>query len=1048
MSYLKCPIRWCVVISLLLAGYSASAYTARDVDTMAGAYSSVFYSLSGTNGFIKDSANSGAAGFWTQAEMIESVIDAYEWTSNSVYQGMITNLLNGFLVSHTGNWAGNPFNDDVMWAVLAFARGGALTGRTNYCAIAKANFDMCYARAWDNVVGGGLYWNTDNNTKNACVNGPGSCAASVLYQIYGDTNYYNKATNIYYWERRVLFNTNNGAIADAVGTNGVLNGGATTYNQGTFLGAANFLGETNDAKLAANFTMVNMGNAGIMPQYALANDVSGFNAIYLRWLMRFIKSRNLQSQYQPWLRLNAAAAWNTRRASENVSWCQWQQPTPLSTNLTSWDCVSSYLAMLAADPTQGTTALAVPRDAVGYWPLDATGGTIATNGAWDGNHGTLNGTNWNAGGRLSGCLSFNGTTNYVQLSNALRNDFSISFWAKTTQIAGTGNWYNGAGLVDADVSGGANDFGTALVGGRFAFGIGNPDTTILSTTSINDGAWHHCVATRQQATGTMRVYVDGNLQATGTGTKNTLSAPTTMLFGKAAAGANYFNGSLDEVKLFTRTLSSNEVAALYSSFLVVPTAAPTNLTALASGNARVQLMWSDAPLASSYNVKRSTTAGGPYVTITNVNAVTYTDTNIVNYRTYYYVVAPVNPMGEGPSSAVASANSSALMVWLKADAITGLADGAGVANWSDVSGNGYDALQMWVPYQPKYVTNGINGLPVIRFSPTNTSYLSIYRPVQDDFTITFVYRASQGIGTGGNFWEGAGLISGEQGGTVSDFGVSLNANGQILAGVGNPDKTAASGSGFANGLPHVVSFKRIKSTGVISLYVDGALRAVNTGGTQALTATSFLALGAQGVLNNFLTGDIAEVQIYNAALADADRVAQERALNCKYGLSGGVTPPAPSGLTGSITNRQVVLNWTLSPGASTYNLMRSVDGGGSYDLIAGGLTASSYVDGSPVLGQTNLYQVKGVDACGAGAGSGVVSAFLPLPEIVLSVTEDNALSLSWPDWASDWALYLTTNLTPPVVWEPVTNTVVSSNGQFNVSIPIETDTRFFRLATP
>jgi len=117
-------------------------------------------------------------------------------------------------------------------------------------------------------------------------------------------------------------------------------------------------------------------------------------------------------------------------------------------------------------------------------------------------------------------------------------------------------------------------------------------------------------------------------------------------------------------------------------------------------------------------------------------------------------------------------------------------------------------------------------------------------------------------------------------------------------------------------------------------------------------------------------------------------------------------------------------------------------------LIAGGLTASSYVDGSPVLGQTNLYQVKGVDACGAGAGSGVVSAFLPLPEIVLSVTEDNALSLSWPDWASDWALYSTTNLTPPVVWEPVTNTVVSSNGQFNVSIPIETDTRFFRLATP
>src|SRR6202000_2007730 len=95
----------------------------------------------------------------------------------------------------------NPFKDNVMWAVMAFGRGGAATGQSNYCNLAKANFDACYARGFDTVLGGGLYWNTSNQSKNACVNGPGAIAAYLLYQIYNDTNYFNKATNLFAWER-------------------------------------------------------------------------------------------------------------------------------------------------------------------------------------------------------------------------------------------------------------------------------------------------------------------------------------------------------------------------------------------------------------------------------------------------------------------------------------------------------------------------------------------------------------------------------------------------------------------------------------------------------------------------------------------------------------------------------------------------------------------------------------------------------------------------------------------------------------------------------
>ena len=62
------------------------------------------------------------------------------------------------------------------------------------------------------MLGGGLYWRTDNQTKNACSNGNAAIAAYLLYQIYGDVNYLNKANAIYDWERSVLFLKRAGTI--------------------------------------------------------------------------------------------------------------------------------------------------------------------------------------------------------------------------------------------------------------------------------------------------------------------------------------------------------------------------------------------------------------------------------------------------------------------------------------------------------------------------------------------------------------------------------------------------------------------------------------------------------------------------------------------------------------------------------------------------------------------------------------------------------------------------------------------------------------------
>jgi hypothetical protein len=91
-----------------------------------------------------------------------------------------------------------------------------------------------------------------------------------------------------------------------------------------------------------------------------------------------------------------------------------------------------------------------------------------------------------------------------------------------------------------------------------------------------------------------------------------------------------------------------------------PPAAPTCLTA-AAGSGKVTLTWTAPRGPQSYNVKRSTTNGGPYKTIaTGVTSTTYSNTGLRSGVTYYYVVTTVNTTGESGNSNQASAKARPL----------------------------------------------------------------------------------------------------------------------------------------------------------------------------------------------------------------------------------------------------------------------------------------------------------------------------------------------------------------------------------------------------
>ncbi len=486
-------------------------------------------------------------------------------------------------------------------------------------------------------------------------------------------------------------------------------------------------------------------------------------------------------------------------------------------------------------------------------------------------------------------------------------------------------------------------------------------------------------------------------------------------------------------------------------------APPTNLVA-ASGLLGVSLGWDSSPNAASYNVRRSLVSGGPYTNLVFTSPLNAgTDSTVSNSATYYYVVSAVNVSGESANSAEVSITTAAppipappvLATWFKADAFSGLANGAPISTWPDASGNGDDATQSNSSQRPTFVTGTLNGLPVVRFNSANQTYLSFPRPVSGDFTIICVFQSTQGLNSGNLYYQGAGFVNGEVAGVVNDFGTCLFANGSICAGTGNPDVAVTSGPGFNDGHPHIFTFTRQRTTGNVALYVDGALAGTTTGGRQSLTAPAQLVLGAQQTLLNYLTGDIAEVKIYNAALSDTDRTADESSLKCKYALGAGTPPPAPANLAALTDNRLVFLNWNPAVGAVSYILYRSTNSAGPYNLAAAGITATNYVDANASNGRTNYYKVASVSNCGTGAASAAVSVLLPRPALGVGLdAAGRTFTLSWPAWGTNWGLWSATNLAPPTTWSPVTNSIGGSNGQFSVTLPIGTGSLFLRLTSP
>ena len=84
--------------------------------------------------------------------------------------------------------------------------------------------------------------------------------------------------------------------------------------------------------------------------------------------------------------------------------------------------------------------------------------------------------------------------------------------------------------------------------------------------------------------------------------------------------------------------------------------APGGVTAKPS-RGQVTLSWNASAGASSYNLKRSGTSGGPYALVVSTGTTNYTDEGLAS-GTFYYVVSSVGPNGESTNSVEVSGSPS------------------------------------------------------------------------------------------------------------------------------------------------------------------------------------------------------------------------------------------------------------------------------------------------------------------------------------------------------------------------------------------------------
>jgi len=196
---------------------------------------------------------------------------------------------------------------------------------------------------------------------------------------------------------------------------------------------------------------------------------------------------------------------------------------------------------------------------VSYWKMDESSGNIADSA--DSNNGTTTNVTYSQTGKIGTALLFDGTS-FIGFGNPtnlrLSSTGSVSLWFSTINTTGPGVL-----ISKWDGNTARNGYAIYVYNGYIEGDISDTSNNVYVGSTISVDTWYHFVVT-WNGTNTI-AYLNGSAVETKGGIATVATAYDFTIGRDSGTVADYFNGSMDEVGVWNRVLTSTEITTLYNS---------------------------------------------------------------------------------------------------------------------------------------------------------------------------------------------------------------------------------------------------------------------------------------------------------------------------------------------------------------------------------------------------------------------------------------------------------------------------------------------------
>jgi Glycosyl hydrolase family 76 len=297
-------------------------------------------------------------GWWTGANALTSIIDNSRRSGMHSYDYAVSTTYDKQINAAQGQFR-NEYLDDTGWWGLAWVDAYDLTGDSRYLNTARADADHMFAY-WDTRCGGGVYWNTSRNTKNAISNSLYiQLNAALSQRIGGDTAYRQRAQAGWTWFQSTGMLNGSNLVNDGVNLSTCKNNGDVTwtYNQGVLMNALVQLNKlTGDANALATARRIGdamttsgyLSPGGILREPNESATCSGDGASFKGAAIRGLGALNaaVGGAYNAYLQRQADSNYANNRDSLNQYGSHWAGPYVA----TNHSCQHSVVDLLNAAP--------------------------------------------------------------------------------------------------------------------------------------------------------------------------------------------------------------------------------------------------------------------------------------------------------------------------------------------------------------------------------------------------------------------------------------------------------------------------------------------------------------------------------------------------------------------------------------------------------------------------------------------------------------------------------------------------------------------------